>query len=94
MILEACEDLQQAVVIGHGRRFLTCIVTGEAQQSVIQSALDSVNEGLPHYRRIRKFYHADEELTYEKELLTANQKLRRNAIEGYFKGQIEGLYKS
>jgi long-chain acyl-CoA synthetase len=94
MILEACEDLQQAVVIGHGRRYLTCIVTGDAQQAVIQKALDTVNEELPHYRQIRKFHHAEEELTYEKELLTANQKLRRNAIESYFKDQIEGLYGS
>ncbi|MDF1666307.1 MAG: AMP-binding protein, partial [Planctomycetota bacterium] len=94
MILEACEDLAQAVVIGHGRPFLTCIVTGQAKTDDIQKALDLVNEELPHYRRIRQFHHAKEELTYEKELLTANQKLRRNAIEAYFKMEIEGLYKS
>lgn len=94
MILEACEDLAQAVVIGHGRPYLTCIVTGQAKKEDIQKALDLVNEDLPHYRRIRQFHHADEELTYEKELLTANQKLRRKAIEAYFKTQIEGLYKS
>lgn len=94
MILEACEDLAQAVVIGHGRPFLTCIVTGQAKAEDIQKALDLVNEDLPHYRRIRKFHHTVEELTYEQELLTANQKLRRKQIEAHFKAQIEDLYKS
>lgn len=87
--------VEQAVVLGHGKPFLTVLVTGaEITQQVLDASLDKVNEGLPHYRRIRKGFVAKEKLTPENGLLTANQKLRRNVIEQHFRAEITALYAS
>lgn len=83
---------EQAVVIGHARPYLAVIVTGAVDEAAAQAALEKVNEGLPHYRRLRKIHIATEKLTPENGLLTANQKLRRGAIERHFAKEIDALY--
>ncbi|GAB4198290.1 MAG: AMP-dependent synthetase/ligase [Sandaracinaceae bacterium] len=91
-VLERIPGVEQAVVIGHGKPFLGVIVTGSVDEAALRAGLDAVNEGLPHYRRIRKGFVAREKLTPENGLLTANQKLRRTAIERHFAREIEALY--
>lgn len=88
------EGVEQAVVVGHGRPFLATIVAGDAPQEAIDAGLAHINEGLPHYRRVRRVIRAPEVFTPENGLLTANRKLRRQAIETAFAAEIEALYAS
>jgi len=91
-ILESDERIEQAIVIGHGRPFLTAIVTGEVSDGELQKAVAQVNDMLPHYRQIRRHFLSGEIFTPENGLLTANQKMRRRVIESHFSDQIEGMY--
>ena len=91
-IQEACPGVEHAVLMGHGRPYLTCLITGDVSDEKIQEAFFRLNETLPHYRKIRSFYHAPQKLTIESGLLTANQKLRRKAIEEHFRAAIDRLY--
>jgi len=89
---EAIFGVEQAVVIGHGKPFLTALFTGDVSPQSIQSGIDTVNETLPHYRRIRAFHHRTEPLTDAEGLLTANGKLKRKAINAHFATAIEEMY--
>jgi long-chain acyl-CoA synthetase len=51
-----------------------------------------VNAGLPHYKQIRAFHVVREPFSVENGLLTANGKLRREAIAGRYSAEIERLY--
>ena len=93
LLRAACEGMEHAVVIGHGRPYLTAIVTGVMTDEAVREALAVVNGQVPHYRKIRKFHRA-EIFTIESGLLTANQKLRRTVIEKHFTAAIDGMYAS
>ena len=92
-IVEAATGIEHAVVVGHGRPFLTAIVTGAADDAAIEQAIRTTNEALPHYQRIRKHVHAPDLFTIENGLLTANQKLKRKAIEQRYATAIEQMYR-
>jgi long-chain acyl-CoA synthetase len=83
---------QQVVLFGNGRGFLTAVVTGGVARDNVQTALAKLNSGLPHYRQIRAFHIEPQPLTVESGLLTANGKLRRDAIGAHFGGVIESMY--
>jgi long-chain acyl-CoA synthetase len=91
-LLERIPGLTQAVVIGHGRPYLTAILAGELDRSEASRGIDAINDELPHYRRIRAFHLSDELFSVENGLLTANQKLRRAAIESHYADAIRRLY--
>lgn len=82
----------QVMVVGHARPYLAVIVTGPVTEEVVQAAVDKVNADLPHYRRLRKFFIAAEPFSVENGELTANQKLKRNAVEKRYTSQIQGMY--
>lgn len=85
---------QQCVVVGNDKGFLTALVTGDLTTEQVQAAVDTVNADLPHYKRILAFRVVKEPLTIESGLLTANGKLKRDAINKHFANEIEELYRS
>jgi len=92
-LMAANDRLEQAVVFGHGRPYLTALVTGALQGDELDRILESVNADLPHYMRLRKLHRAEEPFTPENGLLTANQKLKRKAIEERYRDAIEAMYR-
>jgi long-chain acyl-CoA synthetase len=84
---------QQVVLIGHGRSYLTAIVTGEVNREAVAKEIETINAGQPHYKRIHGFHVEPQAFTMEGGLMTANGKLRRNAIGEHFAPQIEALYR-
>ena len=93
-IVDGIEGVEQAVLFGHGRPFITAVITGEVSREDVEAGIARVNEELPHYRRVRAFHLATELLTAENGLLTANMKLRRRVIEAHFEDAIKEMYAS
>jgi long-chain acyl-CoA synthetase len=93
-VLENLSRAQQVVLVGNGRGYLSAIVTGEAKPERVQRALDEVNAELPHYKQIRAFHIHPEPFSIENGLLTANGKLKRDAIAQRFKSEIEEMYQA
>ncbi|HKW61092.1 MAG TPA: AMP-binding protein [Candidatus Acidoferrum sp.] len=83
---------QQVVIVGNGRGYLCALVTGAINQSAVQTALDVVNSELPHYRKVRNFRAIGSAFTVENGLLTANGKLRRDAVNTRFGSEINAMY--
>lgn len=92
-ILNRLTNAQHAVVVGNGRSYLSLLVTGQVTAEQVQSALDAVNAGLPHYKQVRAFRIIPDPFTIENGLLTANGKLKRDLISQRFQQQIEDIYR-
>lgn len=90
--LDACPTAQQCMLVGHARPALILLVPGDVADAAIQAAIDHVNADVPHYRKIKKYIRVPEAFTIENGLLTANQKLRRKAVERRFAGEIDRGY--
>jgi len=84
---------QQVVVVGHGRSYLAALVTGDVPRDRAEKELERVNATLPHYRQIRALHIEPRPLTIESGLLTANGKMRRDAIAAHFREPLEALYR-
>lgn len=92
-IAQVVPGAQQVVVIGNGRGYLSALVTGPVETGAVQAAIDQVNSELPHYRQVRNFVIVQEPFTPESGLLTANGKLRRDAINRRFAEEIDSMYR-
>lgn len=93
-LLRALPDAQHVVIVGHGRPHLVALITGSVMPAQVEAALEAFNAQLPHYKRIRAYAILPESFTIENGLLTANGKLRREAILTRFHQEIERLYAS
>jgi long-chain acyl-CoA synthetase len=83
---------QQVVVVGNGRGYLCALITGQVAGADAQKVIDAINADLPHYRQIRNFWLLPGVFTAEDGLLTANGKLRRDAIDRRFSAEIATMY--
>jgi long-chain acyl-CoA synthetase len=90
-------EAQQVVLIGNQRSFLAALVTATGANGLtdarIQSAIENVNAGQPHYKQIRAFHIVPEPFTIESGLLTTMGKLKRDAITARFTREIDALYR-
>jgi len=91
-VLHHLPGAQQVVLVGNGRGYLSSIITGSVTREQAQAALDAVNPGLPHYKQIRAFHLQAEAFSIDNGLLTANGKLKRDAIAARLKNEIEEMY--
>jgi len=87
------ESIEHAVVVGHGRPYLSVLVTGTTPEA-LEPAIEAVNAELPFYKRLRRYHISADPLTIESGLLTANQKLRRAEIEKHFAAAIDAMYEA
>jgi len=83
---------QQVVVVGNGRGYLCALITGQVEAAEVQSALETVNCDLPHYRKIRNYRAVPQAFTIESGLLTANGKIRRDAVNARYASEIGAMY--
>ena len=93
-IMRRLAGAQQVVVVGNGRGYLSAIITGKVEGSSVQAALDAVNLELPHYKQVRAFLVRKEAFSIENGLLTANGKLKRDAIAKTLSAEIEEMYRA
>jgi long-chain acyl-CoA synthetase len=102
-LAERLPEAEHIVLLGNYQDFLTVLVAAGTKESSdgadcvsparVQSALDALNSGLPHYQQIRAFRVVREPFTPENGLLTTTRKLRRAAIAQRFAAEIETLYR-
>jgi long-subunit acyl-CoA synthetase (AMP-forming) len=71
---------------------LTALCTGAPGASEVSAAIEVVNRNLPHYKQIRDFRVLSEPFRIENGMLTANGKLRRDAIAARFVAEIAEMY--
>lgn len=91
-IAQRLAGAQQVVVVGNGRGYLCALITGPVAGADVQKVINAINADLPHYRQIRNFWLLPGVFTAEDGLLTANGKLRRDAIDRRFAAEIATMY--
>jgi len=91
-IVRLLPSAQQVVIVGDGRGYLCALVTGGVTAGEIQSALETANRDLPHYRKIRNYKILPQAFTAESGLLTANGKIRRDAVNARYASEINAMY--
>jgi long-chain acyl-CoA synthetase len=91
-IAQFLPSAQQVVLVGNGKGYLCALFTGNVAEDAVRAALDKVNPELPHYRQIRNFVVLKQTFTADNDLLTANGKLRREAINARFAAEISAMY--
>jgi long-chain acyl-CoA synthetase len=92
-LLQHLPGAAQVVLVGNGKGYLSAIVTGTVTAEQAQAGIDAVNLQFPHYKQVRAFHVRTEAFTIENGLLTANGKLKRDAIARQMRDQIDDMYR-
>ena len=93
-ILQQLPGASQVVVVGNARGYLAALISGKVSDEKVQAAVDTVNPRLPHYKQVRAFHIVGDPFTIENGLLTANGKLKRDAIAERFRSEIDAMYRA
>ena len=87
---------QQILLLGNQRSYPVALFAGNSQNGLqnesIQAVLDEINADLPHYKQIRAFHVVHELFSIENGLLTANGKIKREAVAARYSAEIDALY--
>lgn len=87
---------QQVVVIGNQRSYPAALITTSSTNGIardrVQAIVDQMNASLPHYEQIRAFHIIHEPFSIENGLLTANGKIKRDAVAARYSEEIDRLY--
>lgn len=81
----------QAAVFGEGRPWNAAVVVPR-DPGRVEEAVRQANDVLPDYARIREWCFADGPFLFENGQLTANGRLKREAIWPLYREKIEALY--
>jgi long-subunit acyl-CoA synthetase (AMP-forming) len=86
--------IAHAMVIGEARPYVVAIVSPNAGSSTadIARAVERCNASLPDYAQVRQWLIAEEPFRFDNGFLTANGRLRREAIFERHAAAIEALY--
>ncbi len=90
-------EIAQAAVFGDARPYCIAVLVPrvpDVSDAALQGALRKVNGRLPDYARIAAFVRADGAFSASNGLMTANGRLRRDAINAHYRERIETLYLS
>ena len=71
---------------------LVCAASPDLEPAALQHAVENANARLPDYARVRHVVRMPETPSLSNGLLTANQKLKRQAVERHYEAQIQGMY--
>jgi long-chain acyl-CoA synthetase len=82
----------QVVLVGNGRGYLSAIIAGPIERAAAEAQVERINGSLPHYKQIRALHVEPVAFTIESGLLTANGKLKRDAISAQYRAEIEAMY--
>ncbi|MBO6575472.1 MAG: long-chain fatty acid--CoA ligase [Rhodothermales bacterium] len=92
--------VNEAVVIGDRRRFLSALITLDPEAEVgkdqakarIWEHVEKVNSSLSNVEQIKKILVLPDQLTVDNGALTPTMKLRRSVIADRYAGEIDALY--
>jgi long-chain acyl-CoA synthetase len=90
-IKRALPRARQVIVVGHARPHVGALLSGDFSQGEAAQGIAALNQRLPHYQRIHSFALLPEG-KIEKGCITANGKLRRDAITERCRTEIDSLY--
>jgi long-chain acyl-CoA synthetase len=93
-LLQQIPGALQVLIVGNGRGYLSAIVCGPVAEDAVQAALDAMNLDLPHYKQVRAFHLRGEAFSIESGMLTANGKLKRDAITAHLQNEIAEMYET
>lgn len=92
--LSLCPSISQVMVVGDGQAFCSAILvprSTDIDARQITAEISQVNQQLPDYARVQKFFIA-EPFTSQNQLLTDNGRLRRVAILAHYQSTINATY--
>ena len=104
-LLLAYDEIEQVMVYGHNRPFLTAIIFPNENlindvsknivkdYSIFQAIVNKVNKQLSQSKKIRKFLLIDKSFNIENNELTPTLKIKRRIVSANYAEQLDKLYK-
>ena len=104
-LLLAYDEIEQVMVYGHNRPFLTAIIVLNENlindvsknivkdYSIFQAIVNKVNKQLSQSKKIRKFLLTDKSFNIENNELTPTLKIKRRIVSANYAEQLDKLYK-
>lgn len=104
-LLLAYDEIEQVMVYGHNRPFLTAIIVPNENlindvsknivkdYSIFQAIVNKVNKQLSQSKKIRKFLLTDKSFNIENNELTPTLKIKRRKVSANYAEQLDKLYK-